>query len=94
MQPPILPIQHSDVQWATYVATVQTQTSGSAPDSAPPATSSSSSLLLSSVIVLLFLAAFGAIVYKKQRADALYQQIRRLERLWQFESYSPFEERR
>jgi hypothetical protein len=46
------------------------------------------------VIVLLFLAAFGAIVYKKQRADALYQQIRRLERLWQFESYSPFEERR
>lgn len=89
MQPPILPIQHSDVQWALYAST---QPVKSAPTPEPAAAESASLLPVNLLIVVFVFGAFGAIVYKKRRADHLHQRIRRLEKLWQLESHSPFEE--
>lgn len=87
MQPPIFPIQHSDAQWATYASTVQ-------PIATEPVTTKlDPSLLMNVAIVLFVFSAFGAVIYKKQRSDRLRQSVHRLEKLWQLESHSPFEER-
>lgn len=90
MQPPILPVQHSDIQWALYASTAQPVKPEPAPD--PGAAKSAGLLSVNLLIVMFVLGAFGAIVYKKRRADHLHQRIRRLEKLWQLESHSPFEE--
>lgn len=87
MQPPILPIQHSDVQWASYASTGQLI----ATEPVPPKLNTP--LLMNAAIVLFVITAFSAIIYKKQRSDRLHQSVRRLEKLWQLESHSPFEER-
>lgn len=89
MQPPILPVQHSDVQWALYAST---QLVKPEPTPEPGAAKSANLLPVNLLIVVFVFGAFGAIVYKKRRADHLHQRIRRLEKLWQLESHSPFEE--
>jgi len=89
MQPPVLPIQHSDAQWAIYTATVQST-------AAPPRTLTSkpdTPTLMHAFIILFLFSAFGAIVQKRRRTDRLHQSVHRLEKLWQFESHSPFEKR-
>lgn len=85
MQPPILPIQHSDIHQAHHASAVQ-------PIKSEPATANSTPLLINSLVILFVLSAFGAIVYRKHRAERHHRQIRRLEQLWQLESHSPFEE--
>lgn len=87
MQPPTLPIQHSDAQWASYASTVQPIATESVITKLNP------TLLMNAAIVLFVFTAFGAIIYKKQRSDRMRRSVRRLEKLWQLESHSPFEER-
>lgn len=89
MQSPILPVRHSDVQSA-LAATAQPIKSQSVTGSAPA--QSTAPLLPSVVIILFLLSVLGGIVYKKSRANSRHLQIRRLEKLWQLESHSPFEE--
>lgn len=92
MQPPILPIQYSDAQWAVYSATVQSTTV--TPTTVAPTTSKpDTTTLMNAIVVLFLLGAFGAIVHKRRQTQRLHQSIHRLEKLWKLESHSPFEER-
>lgn len=91
MQSPILPVRHSDLQWALYASTAQPIKSQPVTESAPA--QSTTPLLVNVVIILFLLSMLAGIVYKKRRADGRHQRIRRLEKLWQLESHSPFEER-